>query len=327
MRILGVLMFDVTIFGASGFIGTRLTKRLAAKGARVVAVDILPPREIVPGVSYVSHDVRQAIPTEISPRGSLLYNLAAVHRTPGHPTHEYYETNVFGALNVTEFADAIDSHEVVFTSSISIYGPSEDTVDENTLPAPTSDYGRSKLMAESIHRRWAAGNENRRLVVVRPGVVFGPGEKGNYSNLAGALKRGLFAYPGRKTTIKSGGYVDELIHALDFAVTQKAASITFNFAYPSESTTEDIVKAFGRVADVNTSYPVLPIKPLLAVAWIFEALSRLGFKNPIHRERIWKLVKSTRIKPAWLLANGYCFETDVDAALQAWSHETQGTFT
>lgn len=319
-------MTNVIVFGASGFIGTRLVKRLAGRGMNVVAVDILPARETLLGVRYFSHDVRLAVPEAFGLEDATIYNLAAVHRTPGHPANEYYDTNIFGALNVTKFADAIGAKRFVFTSSISVYGPREDVVDESTTPAPTSDYGRSKLMAEAIHRRWADAAVERRLVVVRPGVVFGPGEKGNYSNLAGALKRGVFAYPGRKNTIKSGGYVDELLNALDFALMQEFPEITFNFAYPGESTTEDIVKAFGKVSEVKTQYPVLPIAPLLGVAWCFEILAHLGFKTPIHRERIWKLVRSTRIKPSWLTANGYQFESDVESALQAWSDETRGTF-
>jgi GlcNAc-P-P-Und epimerase len=317
---------NAVVFGASGFIGTRLVKRLAAQGGSVVAVDILPPRERIEGVRYVVYDVRGAIPTEISPGNCSIYNLAAVHRTPGHPPHEYYDTNVFGALNVTKFAEEVGAKRVIFTSSISIYGPGEDMVDEETPPAPTSDYGRSKLMAEGIHRRWAEVEPGRRLIVVRPGVVFGPGERGNFSNLAAALKRGLFAYPGRKSTIKSGGFVDELLNTLDFAIGKDLPQVTFNFAYPIESTTEDIIRAFGCVSDVRVSYPILPIGPLLVIAWGFEMLAKFGFKTPIHRERIWKLVRSTRIKPGWLLANQYHFETDVEMALRAWSQETKGTF-
>lgn len=319
-------MENAIIFGSSGFIGTRLVKRLAGRGVNIVAVDILPAREVIPGVRYLTHDVRQAVPEAYGLADATVYNLAAVHRTPGHPAHEYYDTNIFGALNVTQFAGVIGAKRLVFTSSISVYGPREDVVDEGTVPAPTSDYGRSKLMAEAIHRRWAGAAADRRLVVVRPGVVFGPGEKGNYSNLAGALKRGMFAYPGRKNTIKSGGYVDELLSALDFALSQELSEVTFNFAYPSESTTEDIVKAFGKVSSVKTEYPVLPIAPLLGIAWCFEAVAHFGFKTPIHRERIWKLVRSTRIKPGWLNANGYQFESDVETALRAWSEETEGTF-
>lgn len=319
-------MSNAVIFGASGFIGTRLTKRLSEQGASVVAVDILPPREVLPGVRYVTHDVRTEIPVDITETGAVVYNLAAVHRTPGHPPQEYYDTNIFGALNITKFAEKIGANLIVFTSSISVYGPREDVVDEQTPPAPTSDYGRSKFMAEHIHHRWADADKKNRLVVVRPGVVFGPGEKGNYSNLAGALKRGLFAYPGRKDTIKSGGFVDELLGAIEFATSKNLGRITFNFAYPAESTTEDIVKTFGRVSDVGVNYPVLPIAPLLAIAWGFEVLAKVGLKNPIHRERIWKLVRSTRVKPGWLLANDYEFKTDIEAALRTWSQETQGTF-
>lgn len=319
-------MTNVIVFGASGFIGTRLVRRLSGRGLNVVAIDILPPRETLPGVRYVVHDVRQVVPEAFGLEDAVIYNLAAVHRTPGHPAHEYYDTNIFGALNVTRFADVIGATKLVFTSSISVYGPREDVVDENTPPAPTSDYGRSKLMAEAIHRRWANTASDRQLVIVRPGVVFGPGERGNYSNLAGALKRGLFAYPGRKNTIKSGGYVDELLSALDFVISRNLPEVTFNFAYPDESTTEDIVKAFGRVSTVKTNYPVVPIAPLLAVAWCFEVIARLGLKTPIHRERIWKLVRSTRIKPNWLLTHGYQFQSDVESALRAWSEETRGTF-
>jgi len=317
---------SVVIFGASGFIGTRLVSRLAGAGKPVVAVDIASPRHVVDGVSYITGDVRERLSPNLSGPGCVIYNLAAVHRTPGHPPHEYYETNVLGAQNVTRFAQESGAHALVFTSSISVYGPSEEPVTESSLLTPASDYGRSKMMAEEIHRRWRETSPGRKLVVVRPGVVFGPGERGNYSHLARALKRRAFAYPGRKSTIKSGGYVDELLRSLDFALGSADDEVTFNFAFPEESTAEDIVIAFGRVAGYRTSYPVLPISLMLAAAGVFEGAAALGLKTPIHRERIWKLVRSTRVRPQWLLDNGYVFSSDLESALKAWAEETDGTF-
>ncbi len=71
-----------------------------------------------------------------------------------------------------------------FTGSISLYGVSESVKDELTLPVPVTAYGASKLTAEKIHQIWRAKDANdRRLVIVRPGVVFGPGEGGNISRL------------------------------------------------------------------------------------------------------------------------------------------------
>ncbi|MCG9917555.1 MAG: NAD(P)-dependent oxidoreductase [Phenylobacterium sp.] len=314
------------VIGASGFIGTRLVRRLTEQGHAVIAVDIAPPREHLPGVDYVTADARQPLDLKIGAGAQALYNLAAVHRTPGHHAHEYYETNVFGAGHVTALAEANQIPLIVFTSSISVYGPTEEVRTEASPPSPTSDYGRSKLMAELIHQMWLKANPSRRLITVRPGVVFGPGERGNYSTLAGALQRGMFVYPGRRDTVKSGGHVDELLRTLEFAVERQDRDILFNFAFPAESTTQDIVAAFSQVMNRPFRPATAPLPALLLAARLFEVANALGAKTPIHRERVMKLVRSTRIAPQWLLANGYGFEMDLVSSLDHWAKETEGRF-
>lgn len=316
----------VLVLGASGFIGTRLVRRLAEAGSMVIALDIASPRERVERVTYVTADIRQPLPLEHGAGVDAIYNLAAVHRTPGHPANEYYETNVLGACHAAALAEACDIPLIVFTSSISVYGPTEEVRTEASTPAPTSDYGRSKLMAEKIHQMWRRAGPGRRLVTVRPGVVFGPGEGGNYTTLAKALRRGLFVYPGRRDTVKSGGHVDELLRCLEFAVARDEPEILFNFAFPEESTTANIVAAFGRVTGHPRRPLTAPLAPLLLIASLFEVAAAAGLKTPIHRERVMKLVRSTRIAPAWLLEQQYEFELDLDRALQAWAHETKGGF-
>ncbi len=316
----------ILVTGASGFIGTRLVARLQGRGHPVVALDLEPPRVRLEGVAYHRADVREPLAPEFGAGAARIYNLAAVHRTPGHPAQAYYETNLLGALNVTALAEACGIATVVFTSSISVYGPSEQAMTETSPLHPTSPYGRSKRMAELLHEAWQGREAGRRLVIVRPGVVFGPGERGNFTYLARALARGAFFYPGRKDTIKSGGYVDELLEALDFALAQTDARTLFNFAYPALSTTEDIVHAFARVCGFKGRHATLPVAPLYVAAGVFEVANRLGLPNPVHRERVLKLVKSTKVTPGWLQARGYPFRTDLEQALTAWRDETDGTF-
>lgn len=314
------------VLGASGFVGTRLVGRLVEQGVGVVAVDIVPPRVVREGVEYVTADVREPLGPELGIGADTIYNLAAVHRTPGHPPHEYYDTNVMGAANTTALAEACQIPLIVFTSSISVYGPSELVVTEQSPLNPTSDYGRSKRMAEIVHRKWVEAEKGRKLVTVRPGVIFGPGERGNYTNLAKALRRRLFAYPGRKDTVKSGGHVDELLRCIEFAIAKCKREVLFNFAFPDESTTEEIVGAFGRVAGYPSTHPTIPVAPMLAAASLFEAADAVGIRNPVHRERVMKLFKSTRVAPAWLLASGYEFEHNLESALAGWAEETEGRF-
>lgn len=82
----------------------------------------------------------------------IIFNFAAVHRTPGHEDHEYFETNIRGAENVVAFAERHGIKQIVFTSSIAPYGPSEELKSEDTLPTPNSAYGISKLVAEKYMR-------------------------------------------------------------------------------------------------------------------------------------------------------------------------------
>lgn len=314
------------VLGASGFIGTRLVGKLTREGRRVIGADLAPPRQAFEGAEHRIIDVRSPEPDLRANQAGVLYNLAAVHRTPGHPPHEYYDTNIRGALFATRLAEKLGVRTIVFTSSISVYGPCEEEVRETSELRPGSDYGRSKRMAELIHERWADADEGRRLIVVRPGVIFGPGEGGNYTMLARALRNGTFFYPGRRDTVKSGGYVDELLQTVDFAMARPEKRILYNFAYPDMHSISEIVETFHRVSGTPRRPPTAPAPLLYAAASVFEAADALGLKNRIHRDRVRKLVQSTRVAPHWLLSSGYSFSTNLETALRAWAQETDGNF-
>jgi GlcNAc-P-P-Und epimerase len=204
---------QAVVFGGAGFIGTHLLRLLVSSGRyqRIVSVDIGEPRARIDGVEYLRHDVRNPIDAEIG-RGNPadIFNLAAIHVTPGHPEGDYYYTNVLGAVNVCRFATQTGSKNILFTSSISIYGPSEKALDEDAIPSPVTAYGRSKLSAEAIHQMWQSEAAGRRLTIVRPAVIYGLYERGNFTRLSGLLAKRAFVYPGRTDTIKSCGYVKDL---------------------------------------------------------------------------------------------------------------------
>jgi GlcNAc-P-P-Und epimerase len=171
-------MKTVVLFGGTGFIGTHLAQHLlgADLAEQVVLVDLNEPRRMVctQGLQsalqsgravFVKHDVRRPVPLGLLPdRADLIFNLAAVHREPGHERHEYFETNLPGAENVCAYAGSIGCKTLVFTSSISPYGPSEEKKSEATPPAPETAYGESKLAAEKIHLEWQAALPERKLL-------------------------------------------------------------------------------------------------------------------------------------------------------------------
>ena len=315
----------VVIFGGSGFIGTHLARHLSQTGHRkIISVDLKPPREDIEGLTYLRGDVRSLKDFDVDGPVSAIFNLAAVHTTPGHPDYEYYEANVTGATEVTRFARRNKVHRIIFTSSISVYGPGEDMKTEQRAPAPTSSYGRSKLLAEGIHNAWAEEDASNLLVTCRPAVIFGEGEGGNFTRLAKLLRRGIFIYPGRKDTIKACFYVKDLVEALLEADAINEDSILFNGSYPDKYQLDQIVSTFKKDHFPKAFELMVPRWTLMFASTIARPFSSVGLG--IHPDRIMKLVKSTDVYPDWLETKGMAKPNRLAEALADWSADTRGTF-
>jgi nucleoside-diphosphate-sugar epimerase len=313
----------VLITGASGFIGTLLARRLASLGADLVCLDLKPPREALAGALYVRDDVRRLSTLDL-PKIDRIYNLAAVHTTPGHPDHEYYDTNVWGALEAVKLAERDQIKNITFTSSISIYGPSEEKKVETSPPAPVSAYGKSKLMAEEIHRGWLRQSPDRKLTVVRPAVVFGAGEGGNFTRMAALLKKGFFVFPGRRDTIKSCIYVEDLLDVVLAAGETDAAYELLNGAYPECPTLESIVT---NLRDGYFPAAKLYDVPQGVVMGAAKTLATFkGFGLGIHPDRVTKLVRSTYVYPDWAVEKGLLSDQAFRKGLDRWAEATNRTF-
>ena len=272
----------VIIFGGTGFIGVFFAKFLVDSGFSdiIYLVDIqtieekrIKVRERLINfdsrIIFVKQDVRQSINLAESLGDiDLIINLAAVHREPGHEDHEYFETNILGATNICSFAEEVGCNSIIFTSSISPYGVGESVRDESTLPIPVTAYGSSKLVAEKIHQIWQAKDIiNRRLIIVRPGVVFGPGEGGNVSRLIRAVIHRYFFFMGNESTRKAGVYVKELCNAMWWVLQQqnknKETVSLFNMTMNPGPSIGEYVKAVCNTQGIKRYVPTVPYKVLM----------------------------------------------------------------
>lgn len=304
------------IFGGCGFIGTHTKNLLKEKypDAKVYIADLLAD-----GSEFSQRvDVRKSIDMkgDFGP-DTLIFNFAAVHRTPGHPDHAYFETNIRGAENVCDFARRNGINNIVFTSSIAPYGAAEELKTEETLPTPNTPYGISKLVAEKIHQTWAAESDTHKLSIVRPGIVFGTGENGNMTRLYKGLKSHKFAYAGRKDTIKGCIYVKDLARVmLAMAENDLADKVQLhNCCYYPSFTIEQITKTMLKATGMKRWVPFIPKMPMMAAATVCGIFGGLGLG--ICPARVKKLMISTNIDGQKLSRN-YPLSYTLEEAFKDW---------
>jgi nucleoside-diphosphate-sugar epimerase len=328
------------ITGGTGFIGTHLTNLILAEhpDAKVWNLDIVKPGTPNPvvknykpavrdgetlGSTYVECDIRKPIgELPFTPTAEdVIFNFAAVHRTPGHEDIEYFETNIRGAENVCAFAEKYGIKNMVFTSSIAPYGASEQLKTEDTLPTPNTPYGISKLVAEKIHMAWQKGGEGRKLTIVRPGVVFGRGENGNFTRLYWGIRKHTFAYPGRKDTIKACVYVKELVRFILWNVEERKTSFDiFNCTFEPAYTIEQIVNAMKKVTGLTQFVPYIPNSIIMPIA---ACAKLVGSPMGICPARVKKLQISTNICGKKMASSSYQFKLSFDEALKDWYEDNK----
>ena len=320
------------IFGGSGFIGTHLIHLLkeecVKENDKIYDLDIVMPGEegVVPGVveknegvEYIRLDVRKPFDFEFTPtKDDIIFNLAAVHRTPGHEDIEYFETNIRGAENVTAFADKYNIRKMLFTSSIAPYAASEEAKYETTLPTPNTPYGISKLVAEKIHMIWQAKDLSRELTIVRPGIVYGKGEHGNMTRLYQGMKGHYFVYTGRKDTIKGSIYVKELVLFFKYRMIDNSfpGVDLYNCSFEPPYTIQEICETMQKATDLHVKVPMIPGGLLMTAARILGPIG--GKKVGIHPDRVKKLMISTNVSGKKLAETEYKFHYTLEESFRDW---------
>lgn len=321
-------MHSCLILGGSGYIGYKWAERLAARGVvrEIVLADNRPPQEALPaGARFVTCDVRKPLAAQLGAlRPDWIFNFAAVHREPGHAREEYFDTNLPGARHTCAYATETGCQNILFTSSIAVYGPTNGPTAETNPLYPASPYGISKLTAELIHEAWRAADEKRRLCICRPAVVYGPGDPGNILRMIRAIQKGYFIFPGNRQIRKSYAYIEGLLDSFEFVMARAEPALTYNYAERETETLEGLVKLVQQHLNKKIPAVTAPLPLLIGAARLVQWAT--AGRSPIHPTRVRKATLSTHVVPAALTSWGFDFRYDFPASLRDWAKKSPEDF-
>jgi len=215
----------VLVTGAAGLIGRFVVKELAESGEDVVSADITRPAAIRKRETYERVDIGDPMAwtqliSQYKPDRIIHLSALITHLSHARPL-EALRVNVMGTGYMLEAARLLGMPRIVYASSVLVYGaPSvyeESMVDEDSLPAPNTIYGSTKLMNEAIaaHYRKAYG---MRITGLRPIMAYGPKRyEGVLANLNCAIRDAVMGRPVHWSRAFAPDVVHSPLHVVDMA--------------------------------------------------------------------------------------------------------------
>lgn len=271
-------MNNLLITGTSGFVGANLVPYLSEKDFKIMSISRRPDN--VENINYSS------LTKDVWNRSNAIIHLAGKAHDLKSTSNDdvYYAVNTELTKNL--FDQFIDSKASVFIYISSVKAAADEVVSilsEGVVPNPVTVYGKSKLLAESYLLSKTLP-KNKKLYILRPCMIHGPGNKGNLNVLYKFVKKGI-PYPfGSFENKRSFLSIENLCFVIYQLLEIKPESGVYNVADDEALSSNMLVKLISEV--LHKKARILKLPPSFVMA-----LAKLGTKLnlPINEEKIVKL--------------------------------------
>ena len=285
----------VSIIGGSGFVGSNLAKLFTKNNTNFQILDNVKSKFFPE--KYIHGDIRNNDDLKQIADSDILINLAAVHRDDVRPLSLYDDINVEGSRNICKLAKENGINKIIFTSSVAVYGFAKPNTNENGEINYFNDYGRTKYLAEEVFVDWYNEDPiNRTLVIIRPTVIFGKGNRGNVYNLLNQIHSKKFAMFGNGENIKSMAYVKNVAAFINHSLSFDQGLHLYNYIDKPDMNMNKLVSITRKVLfnkpNVGLRMPAFVGK---LIGYIADIISFLMKKNlPISSIRVKKFLSTTQ---------------------------------
>lgn len=270
--------------------GSHLLKELLSRGESVRALirnAAGKPFLEAQGVEVVIGDIRDATVAAKAIDGINVVQHCAAAVGPHCTKREIYDTNLGGVRTLLDACRGKADLRIVLVSSVNVLGsrnldPATEDLPSHYSHDPAADV---KIEAEKAAREHAAQGGD--IVVVRPGFVYGPGDRHNLPRLARAIVRGKFSFLGSRENVVPIVYISDIVEALILAgKTPAAKGRIYNITDGSRTTIAEFATCLAELLGAPPPTKRLPYAiPYLGCVF-FELLGKIKKRKkpaPINR--------------------------------------------
>ena len=273
----------ILITGASGFVGTNLSKKFIKKSYQYESLNLR------------NSNWKSEIDTEAT---AILHLAGKAHdlKNSSNP-EEYFEVNTKLTQELFDVFLASNCRDFIYFSSVKAAADIADiTITEEILPHPQTVFGQSKLQAEQYLLSQEIPKD-KRVFVLRPCMIHGPGNKGNLNLLYQLINKSLPWPLGAFQNQRSFCSIDNVCYVIQQILEREdIPSGVYNLADDESVSTNELIELIATTTNKKARILSVPKK-------IIYAITRLGDISslPLNTERLDKLtenflVSNTKIK-------------------------------
>ena len=254
----------IAITGESGFVGGSISSYLYNENLQILPIyrkDLYSN-----DLKYLLKDVDVLIHS-----AGIAHDLKSINSTS-----EYFKVNTELTIKIFDIFLQSNLECFIFISSIkAVIDESDDEIDELVVPKPHTDYGKSKLAAENYILE-KINTTNKRIYILRPTMIYGEGNKGNFNLLYKYIETG-FPWPlGKYNNKRTFCSIDNL----NFVIKEILNNINipsgiYNIADDDSLSVNEVVKIIGYSSNKYVkilNIPIFLIKILALVGDYFPIL-------------------------------------------------------
>jgi GlcNAc-P-P-Und epimerase len=278
-------MMQVLVTGGSGFIGTNLIDVLVERGISLLNLDMNPPRKTSHRTYWQEGDIldfERTLGVFEKFKPTHLIHLAARTDVLSNDLSDY-RVNTEGTNHILQCIQRTPGFQrVIITSSQFAFAPPG-------LPAhdeefnPIGAYGMSKVVSEKATR---AAGLNCIWTITRPTNIWGPWHPRYPHEFWLVVRKGMYFHPGGKRTIRSYGYVKNIVYHMMKMLEAPAPLVNGKVYYLGDPPIPLIDWANGfSLAITGRPVRVIPRSLMALLATAGSVLAAAGIRFPITRSR------------------------------------------
>lgn len=235
----------ILITGIHGFVGSNLVEALKDNNT-IYGLDIVAPQKNGVKKTYSWEDLDNGIVPDVD---AIIHLAGKAHDTKNKSTADiYFKVNTDLTKKIFNYFSVHDKiKKFIFFSSVkaAVDKVPGDILTEEVVPCPVGPYGESKVQAENYIEECLSSKADiytaRDVIILRPCMIHGPGNKGNLNLLYGFVKKGLpwplGAFENRRTFTS----VDNLTFVISGLLSKKIESGIYNMADDKALSTNELI--------------------------------------------------------------------------------------